>query len=743
MKELIASYIFEVVERVYRFHYHLSKVEEQFYEGGTDVVGRYGDKRIFISSYRDCLFAYLQILAKIAELNAGPAGTKGSGAEDKIIKILDKIIADLGSLHKEWLNHLPRPSEPIELKRFARIINKQILTLYSSLQSVSLASNISTPNISIYVSENIGEETYNTNPLQSFKEGVVAQTTRDAIASLSLSQIADSSESNKIEPYHITIPRIDSENPCRWSSLMHEVAHKIMQAPGLFETQPIREQFDASLDQSEKQCLGEILSSRQDIDFSSWLTECWCDAIACLAMGPSFWFSQYISFTFSRTNVQPSVSHPPALFRLFLLKRILEHRFGRMMFPPLMESLEHCFELVELWDRKSVDGFTRQHEIQQLYIFTKHFFFQHLFEAHDRTQPQAIPNINPKLKELCKWMSKIDQGTLESLISSLRLHLPIPSKLKQDVSTYQEEPSFVQEILLAAWLYRTSELKKEIISGVTGISRADSLEEIKKGFEEQVCETFRRFDEAVLYSIQVSEWFDALMEPQNERVNESPSSALEHKDATNDTLLVDCEIKRLIVAGSLKVIPIISLRDQLGASSLDVRFGTSYQLYYPNQHGIIDFVRAETLESTGISSRMISLDFGDSVVISPRQFILGHSMEYIKLPDNIAAQVEGRSSFARLGLEIHMTAGFIDPGFEGVLTYEIFNAGPNPIRLFPGLRIAQIRLFRVTQPDKAYRTKAGAKYRGYLVYQNSMQFQDSEIRKLRQAFEKRGGEPSK
>jgi len=106
-------------------------------------------------------------------------------------------------------------------------------------------------------------------------------------------------------------------------------------------------------------------------------------------------------------------------------------------------------------------------------------------------------------------------------------------------------------------------------------------------------------------------------------------------------------------------------------------------------------------------------------------------MEYIKLPSNMAAQLEGRSSFARLGLQVHMTAGFVDPGFEGVLTFEIYNAGHNPIRLYPGLRVAQLRFMNTSVPGRPYDRNVEAKYGGLLLQHESLQFKDKEINEIR------------
>jgi deoxycytidine triphosphate deaminase len=110
--------------------------------------------------------------------------------------------------------------------------------------------------------------------------------------------------------------------------------------------------------------------------------------------------------------------------------------------------------------------------------------------------------------------------------------------------------------------------------------------------------------------------------------------------------------------------------------------------------------------------------------------VLAHSFEYLRLPSGIAAELEGRSSYARLGLEIHLTAGMIDPGFEGTITFEMVNNGPNPIPLFPGVRIGQLRLMRVSQPMRPYSSRRGAKYGGLLHQSRSLYAADSDYKKL-------------
>jgi len=130
----------------------------------------------------------------------------------------------------------------------------------------------------------------------------------------------------------------------------------------------------------------------------------------------------------------------------------------------------------------------------------------------------------------------------------------------------------------------------------------------------------------------------------------------------------------------------------------------------------------------------MDVDFLDSISIGPGQFILGHTLEYIKLPNDVAAQIEGRSSFARLGLQIHMTANLVEAGFDGCLTLEIANCGHSTIKLYPGMRIAQLRFFKmVSAPNTPYGKMSGTKYRGMLSHNKTQQFSDWEIKAFKEA----------
>ena len=300
---------------------------------------------------------------------------------------------------------------------------------------------------------------------------------------------------------------------------------------------------------------------------------------------------------------------------------------------------------------------------------------------------------------------------------------PIPSVSKGHDDIYERATS-VQEILLAAALSKGIYAKKATLKEFLAISNLGSLDQKIEHFVKKIDPIFDEFDLCVLKSLQVSEYVDLLSKSQEDQclTFQHPPKAKRLRKG----ILVDNEIYNILKKKELRVIPLIDL-NQIGSTSLDVRLGTSFQVYYPNRSGVIDFTSKNSLQAAENNSFLIDLDLLDHFVLAPGNFILGHTMEYLSLPPCIAAEIEGRSSYARLGIEIHMTASFVDPGFHGVLTLEIFNAGPNPIKLFPGLRIGQLRFFECSMPSKHYGANPHAKYKGLLSHRGSLHSSDPEV----------------
>jgi len=149
-------------------------------------------------------------------------------------------------------------------------------------------------------------------------------------------------------------------------------------------------------------------------------------------------------------------------------------------------------------------------------------------------------------------------------------------------------------------------------------------------------------------------------------------------------ILSDKTIKELIKKEELIIEPINE--SQIQPASIDLRLGNSYLKINENLMEVMtlqDKIKYESIAR-------------DEIVIPPNSFLLATSMEYIDLPDYITAFVEGRSSIGRMGLFIQ-NAGWVDPGFSGQITLELYNANRLPIKLFSGRRICQLVFAKMDQ----------------------------------------------
>jgi dCTP deaminase len=120
-------------------------------------------------------------------------------------------------------------------------------------------------------------------------------------------------------------------------------------------------------------------------------------------------------------------------------------------------------------------------------------------------------------------------------------------------------------------------------------------------------------------------------------------------------------------------------------ASVDLRLGDSFRVFHNHRATAIDL-----RDPPSNLTEEVVIPAGEAFVIHPGEFCLGRTLEWVRIPDDIVARIEGKSSLGRLGLIVHATAGFCDPGFEGTLTLELNNLTRVPIRLYPGLPIAQL-----------------------------------------------------
>ena len=144
-------------------------------------------------------------------------------------------------------------------------------------------------------------------------------------------------------------------------------------------------------------------------------------------------------------------------------------------------------------------------------------------------------------------------------------------------------------------------------------------------------------------------------------------------------------------------------------SSVDVRLDRFFRLFDNHKYPHID-----PAQDQPDLTRLVEVEADEPFVLHPGEFVLGATYEVVTLPDDIAARLEGKSSLGRLGLLTHSTAGFIDPGFSGHVTLELSNVATLPITLWPGMKIGQLCLFRLSSPaEHPYGSERyGSRYQG-------------------------------
>ena len=172
-------------------------------------------------------------------------------------------------------------------------------------------------------------------------------------------------------------------------------------------------------------------------------------------------------------------------------------------------------------------------------------------------------------------------------------------------------------------------------------------------------------------------------------------------------VLSDRVIRRLIDAGRIGIEPYDP--GLMQPSSLDVRVDTLFRVFRNSRYPFID-VKAEQEELT----ELVVVDGAEPFILHPGEFVLGSTLERVALPDDLVARLEGKSSLGRLGLLIHSTAGFIDPGWDGHVTLELSNVANLPITIYAGMKIGQLSFVRLTEAaERPYGSAGiGSKYQG-------------------------------
>ena len=169
----------------------------------------------------------------------------------------------------------------------------------------------------------------------------------------------------------------------------------------------------------------------------------------------------------------------------------------------------------------------------------------------------------------------------------------------------------------------------------------------------------------------------------------------------------DRTIRRLLAEGRIAIDPYDE--GLLQPSSVDVRVDRLFRVFRNSRYPFIDV--KEPMEDL---TELVEMEDSEPFILHPGEFVLGSTLERIALPDDLVARLEGKSSLGRLGLLIHSTAGFIDPGWDGHVTLELSNVANLPITIYYGMRIGQISFVHLSEPaDAPYGASGlGSKYQG-------------------------------
>jgi dCTP deaminase len=172
-------------------------------------------------------------------------------------------------------------------------------------------------------------------------------------------------------------------------------------------------------------------------------------------------------------------------------------------------------------------------------------------------------------------------------------------------------------------------------------------------------------------------------------------------------VLSDRDIRAEIAAGRIVIDPYIP--EAVQPSSVDLHLDRRFRVFRNSRYPFID-VRSDQPELT----ELVEIGGDEPFILHPGEFVLGSTFERVELPNDLVARLEGKSSLGRLGLLIHSTAGYVDPGWEGNLTLELSNVANLPITLYDGMKIGQISFQRMSSPvEVGYGdARIGSKYRG-------------------------------
>jgi dCTP deaminase len=173
------------------------------------------------------------------------------------------------------------------------------------------------------------------------------------------------------------------------------------------------------------------------------------------------------------------------------------------------------------------------------------------------------------------------------------------------------------------------------------------------------------------------------------------------------SVLSDGDLRRAIASGEIGVDPFND--EDIQPASIDLHLDKSFRVFRNNRYGFID----PSVDQPGLTELEV-VSGAEPFMLHPSEFVLGQTLERITVGSSLLGRLDGKSSLGRLGLLIHSTAGYVDPGWVGNLTLELGNVASLPIALYPGMKIGQISFHRMSSPvERPYGSAAlHSRYQG-------------------------------
>lgn len=522
----------------------------------------------------------------------------------------------------------------------------------------------------------------------------------------------------------LRMPYMEFQNPLMWTNLVHEIGHSLDEGHKFVEEITIKYELNVQKPQETK-------------IVQDWSSELFADRVAVETMGPAYlcaigtWFAVH-----NPTGLAvPTNTHPSPCQRILFMRRYLEDNgfltAGANHVLSVLDALKPFYPGKPEADPSSVSPESLAEDSANTLSKLDKDKMERYCAAHTSAVQSLLDPLNRNVVIPSRMSEDLPPGHLEGFLKFLETgKVRTSEELYSAAHILQEEPNTSREIINAGWEYKLSKGLNEFIAvmlrGRTDSKRADdAIEEYGEyvtSFERRLrksVETARLHRIWKAAQLAVRRGMPAENRPEALRPLSEPAKVLlgHAKEEREPSLLNERQILRRLhpqADDRIVITPILNIKDQIQPTAVDLRLGTEFGLIRSSRLECLNVLQSKEDAKLEVSQyfERIHISPEEKFVLHPGEFALGCTLEYITLPPDIAGRLEGKSTWGRMGLQIHSTAGFVDPGFEGALTFELQNVGRVPIPLYPGMRVAQICFYQCEASAIPYSQKSDAHYLG-------------------------------